>query len=247
MTFEKRLNVLAAISTVVATAIAFVEWRNHAAAEQKLVIAETALERDKSEKTIRNFYDYLDQKTYVPAWGLIHPARKAIIEPKIKNSDDFGKMYLTNQSHENLRVVLDKIDSARSHYYWVSFTAHDRFPYASLYHLRSQPLQSAINEGIVNSEKLLAKILEDLRTNYEVPEAQVEPIRAFILKTKLEGVFGPKLPLQLGEEFHLKFKGVNEDNVETFYLLHLWMLEAQDGWKVRDGLFPPAVESRYQR
>ena len=183
------------------------------------------------------------------AWALIHPDRKAKVQPLgIVDAATFGATYATTIAYRNPSVLFDKEDQTGARLYWVTFDVQDSLPTATLYQGLSRPMAALVTDGIVNQNRLLRVVLDDVRKQYDVPKGRVPEIERYVLGLPATAVLGPKVVSEIGRKFKLSapsgLAGSQKMLVWTRYIQRIELRDS-NGWKIVEGLFPSVLEAYY--
>ena len=145
-------------------------------------------------------------------------------------------------------MLFDKEDQTGARLYWVTFDVQDSLPTATLYQGLSRPMAALVTDGIVNQNRLLRVVLDDVRKQYDVPKGRVPEIERYVLGLPATAVLGPKVVSEIGRKFKLSapsgLAGSQKMLVWTRYIQRIELRDS-NGWKIVEGLFPSVLEAYY--
>ncbi len=125
---------------------------------------------DPGNKTIASFYRHFEAKDFDRAWERFSLARKTEIAGTLRSAEDFRKSYRHTLSYSGREICLDRAEGPDSHLYWVNFDVYDRYSYNSIYPYNWEPLQDSVDDGLINGDWVIVKVVQDIRRSYILPD-----------------------------------------------------------------------------
>lgn len=196
---------------------------------------------DDAAQTITRFYRDVEAKELDRAYVLLHSARRKEVA-----LDAFERSYAKTIRYTNLDVMLDHAEGTDARLYWVNFDVYDRLPTDALSQYQWRSLDESVKAGIVNLAGVVRQLASDLRKTYELPENKLSDLEDLIRKTKFHWIFEePTAVYEIASYMKLEPRIPGEfDDYWSHYIQHIKLVD-EDGWKIRSGLFPPALLALY--
>jgi hypothetical protein len=201
---------------------------------------------------IERFFEELTRKEWDKALALIHPDRIAEIR---KVSPDFSRealrsLYEPLVGYDNLKVKTAAEEGVKARTYSVSVDAEELWPRSSFFvKLQTQRLHEAVRDGLIDEEKTVSTILEDLRAHYEIPEELVPQVRRVLLTRKWRAIFSPAFTYELQRDLtnEARLKVRPKENQATpiqarrHFVFNLRVANDEGQWRIRAGLSNPGL------
>jgi hypothetical protein len=201
---------------------------------------------DQGAERILDYYRDIRNSNFEDAWSLVHRARQDELKSRgWSGAADIRASYITTAEFGTITADLDRQD-ANERLYWVTLDVKDRLPRNSLYGAyANEPTRKAIDDGLLNRNKLMNMVLADIRRDYELPTKQIENAENYLLGEPLNSALGPKTVIDIATSLKLNRKHYGSElDVWTHYIEYLSMVNDK-GWKIRSGLWPPILEAYY--
>lgn len=199
---------------------------------------------DERAAVIQRFYNALNSQKYEDAWALIHPLRKAQIQQRVKDANDFKQVYGSTILHTNIKTTLETNDP-REPVYMVGFDVQDDVLRSALYQLREQKVDEAVERGIINKDKIVDLVFSNLNDYFVLPNDAKVRIRDVIGKRRLSSLFSPVFVEEFASELGLDQRRAAtlplKDSVWRHFILKLTLKQDDSDWKIRSGLDKPLV------
>jgi len=191
---------------------------------------------DERAAVIQQFYDHLNNQKYEDAWALIHPLRKAQIQQRVKDANDF--------SHVHIKTALET-DDATEPTYVVGFDVRDDVPRSVIYQLSEQQVEESVKNGIINQNKVVDLVFANLNDYFDLSDADRRKIRERLGKRRLSSLFSPvfveEFASELGLEQHRRSTLPLKDSIWRHFILRLTLRKDEYSWKIRSGLDKPLI------
>jgi hypothetical protein len=213
--------------------------------------------RDPGVLAIEGLFQALSQKRWDDAIALIHPDRLTEIRRSIP---DFGPntlkaLYQPLVGYDNLKIQAVSVQGLYSRTYSVAVDAEEVWPRSSFFMKQVQPLRDFVGDGVVNQERVLAIVVDDLRAYYDVPDRLLPTIRDTLSTRKLESIFSPAFTYELRRDLKAeqqidlppKRTQAQELTVRRHFVFNLRVAEDKDQWRIRAGLADPPLIAPYRQ
>jgi hypothetical protein len=211
---------------------------------KETAVSQNQIAQDEKANVIQLFYDRLNGRNYEDAWALIHRARKEEIRGRIKDANDFKSLYASTVTHKNIKIVSETHSDTEATYN-VSFDVQDAVLRNELYQSREEKISKAFEKGIINKDKLVDLVFENLNDYFILPDKEKERIGSMIGQSQLSSLFSPMFIQEFGRELNLNqrsgFTQALRDPVWRHILLRITLRRDDGDWKILSGLDRPVI------